>query len=153
MPVPSQELDFQHHMSWSYFLCWVSWGERWLFFLLLFCLYFIVLSVFLLLFIFWPLYCLYFYCCLSFSHCIVFSSIVLSVLLLYYLYFYCCWSFGHCIVCTSIVVYLLAIVLSVLLLSFVFSPLYYLYFIVFYNRSTDNTIEEKTIQWLKDKQQ
>ena len=34
----------------------------------------------------------------------------------------------HCIVCTSIVVYLLAIALSVLLLLFIFWPLYCLYF-------------------------
>jgi len=30
VPVPSQDLGFQHHMWWS-FLCSMSWGEKWLF--------------------------------------------------------------------------------------------------------------------------
>jgi len=34
VPVPSQGLDSQHHMSWSVF-CSFVWGERWLFVLLI----------------------------------------------------------------------------------------------------------------------
>ena len=34
VPVPSQDMNFQCHMSWS-FLCLVIWGERWLLVLLI----------------------------------------------------------------------------------------------------------------------